>query len=195
MLDKFKAKKRNIIDRLSVPDDDYSDASPKGHVDEGISKLVTEINSLPNFVTTSSCSGRVAIFVEGAAGSSGSTNVSSEEDGQITSPSRNEKASRSGGKGGGKWLFHSHIPLSVGSAMLAQPGAVYSSIGFPTGNQIAVPSPSDEPQYIHMKFEPMVYLPSLRPKIASCILSSVYQFFLWICENGICLVHRTVRLT
>ena len=76
----FRDRKAKILQDLSIPDDQYEDLSPKGSVDEGIKDLIAEINGLPDYVTTSSCAGRVAVYLEGAKGA----------------------------KGGGKWLFTSH---------------------------------------------------------------------------------------
>lgn len=76
----FQDRKAKILQDLSIPDDQYEDLSPKGSVDEGIKDLISEINGLPDYVTTSSCAGRVAVYLEGAKGA----------------------------KGGGKWLFTSH---------------------------------------------------------------------------------------
>ena len=58
------------------------DKSPKGFVDSDIVELVQEINDHPNYVTTSSCSGRAVIFEEGSQ--------------------RRE----------GKWLYNSHSSFS-----------------------------------------------------------------------------------
>ena len=76
----FRDRKAKILQDLSIPDDQYEDLSPKGSVDEGIKDLISEINGLPDYVTTSSCAGRVAVYLEGVKGA----------------------------KGGGKWLFTSH---------------------------------------------------------------------------------------
>lgn len=76
----FQDRKAKILQDLSIPDDQYEDLSPKGSVDEGIKYLISEINGLPDYVTTSSCAGRVAVYLEGAKGA----------------------------KGGGRWLFTSH---------------------------------------------------------------------------------------
>lgn len=62
----FVARKRKILSDLSVPDAEYTDLSPKGSVDEGIRDLIRDINALDGLVTTSSCAGRVSIFVEGS---------------------------------------------------------------------------------------------------------------------------------
>ncbi|PCH00119.1 tRNA wybutosine-synthesizing protein [Penicillium occitanis (nom. inval.)] len=62
----FLARKSKILSDLSVPDAEYTDLSPKGSVDEGIRDLIRDINALDGLVTTSSCAGRVSIFVEGS---------------------------------------------------------------------------------------------------------------------------------
>jgi tRNA wybutosine-synthesizing protein 3 len=62
----FVVRKSKILSDLSVPDAEYTDLSPKGSVDEGIRDLIRDINALDGLVTTSSCAGRVSIFVEGS---------------------------------------------------------------------------------------------------------------------------------
>lgn len=93
----FQARKNKILEELSLPDAEYTDLSPKGSVDEGIRDLIRDINALPGLVTTSSCAGRVSVFLEGRKKSSG---------GQTES-----LFARSGGKGAGRWLYVSHDPL------------------------------------------------------------------------------------
>ncbi|CAN8100637.1 unnamed protein product [Discula destructiva] len=61
----FTQRKRRILAALAVPDDEYTDLSPKGTVDAGIRALIGELNSVEGFVTTSSCAGRVSVFLEG----------------------------------------------------------------------------------------------------------------------------------
>lgn len=72
----FNAKKKSILEQLSTPSSDYQDDSPKGSLDEGIRELIDEINSFDGFVTTSSCSGRIAIFLEGQKSSTESSTLS-----------------------------------------------------------------------------------------------------------------------
>eukprot|EP00924_Labyrinthula_sp_SR-Ha-C_P011095 snap_masked-scaffold_51-processed-gene-1.21-mRNA-1 protein AED:0.34 eAED:0.38 QI:0/-1/0/1/-1/1/1/0/1241 len=69
--------------RLNNLQSNTNDKSPKGSVDIPIVPLVNTINSIPKYSTTSSCSGRVSIF------------LSSSED-----------------KKSGKWLLVSHDPVS-----------------------------------------------------------------------------------
>ena len=61
----FLAKKKTILDQLSVPVSEYDDLSPKGSIDVGIRDLIDEINQIEGCVTTSSCSGRASVFLEG----------------------------------------------------------------------------------------------------------------------------------
>ena len=50
----FEVCKRNALSKL--------DKSPKGSLDEPTAPLVHDINRHPDYVTTSSCSGRVSLF-------------------------------------------------------------------------------------------------------------------------------------
>lgn len=43
----------------------YQDSSKKGSIDEPIKELIVYVNSLEQYFTTSSCSGRVVVFAEG----------------------------------------------------------------------------------------------------------------------------------
>lgn len=61
----FARRKEAILAQLAVPEDEYTDLSPKGTVDAGIRGLIDEINGLDGLVTTSSCAGRVSVFLEG----------------------------------------------------------------------------------------------------------------------------------
>ncbi|KAE8349927.1 methyltransferase TYW3-domain-containing protein [Aspergillus coremiiformis] len=95
----FETRKRKILAELSVPDAEYTDLSPKGSVDEGIRDLIHDINTLPGLVTTSSCAGRISVFLEGRKKQS-----KPQED-------QERQFVASGGKGAGKWLFVTHDPL------------------------------------------------------------------------------------
>jgi len=77
----FTAKKAKILADLAVPDAEYTDKSPKGTVDVQIRDLIDEVNAYDGFVTTSSCAGRVAVYVEGPKPER-STTTPAEEDGQ-----------------------------------------------------------------------------------------------------------------
>ena len=134
----FLSKKRKILSTLHPPSqDDYADKSPKGSVDTQISSLIDEINAYPGLVTTSSCAGRVSVFLEGATKTSrgitsGTTNGRDDDWGEDKSSDDVEQQQQQeqesnlevrakssavpvpvpGGKGlGGRWLFVSHEPL------------------------------------------------------------------------------------
>ena len=85
---KFLQRKTETLNQLSAS---INDKSPKGSVDQPIAKCIEIINRHPEYFTTSSCSGRVAVFCEG---------------------------SRGGKARDGYWLFVSHDPISVSTADL-----------------------------------------------------------------------------
>ena len=64
----FRLKKSQILASLSQSVETYTDKSPKGTVDAHIEDLIAKINAYEGLVTTSSCAGRVAVFVEGPKG-------------------------------------------------------------------------------------------------------------------------------
>ncbi|GAD97879.1 COG1590 daomin protein [Paecilomyces variotii No. 5] len=137
----FESRKRKILAELSVPDAEYTDLSPKGSVDEGIRDLIHDINTVAGLVTTSSCAGRVSVFLEGrkkkekkekqktdTATSSNLTakstdtainqnKKSNEDDEEGKFEDDNDDTERqfasAGGKGGGRWLYVSHDPVKV----------------------------------------------------------------------------------
>jgi tRNA wybutosine-synthesizing protein 3 len=145
---RFDAKKARILSTLAVPDENYTDASPKGSVDEGIRELVHQINGNPGFVTTSSCSGRIAVYLEGRSTQSAST------DADISRENATTPALSSSGKGGGKWLFTSHDQVDL--VGLDQQSSTYSLLGFDPGSDIRYPKGIGDERFVHFKFEPMV---------------------------------------
>ncbi|OQO07186.1 hypothetical protein B0A48_07755 [Cryoendolithus antarcticus] len=140
----FTAKKAHILSQLAVPDSDYSDLSPIGAVDPNIRQLVHEINELEGFVTTSSCSGRIAVYLEGSP----KTSSLSTEDDSVTAKTT------TGGKGGGQWLYVSHDPLRVDDT--DEPSIVLALLNLPTSNSIVFPAHVNSTRYIHLKFEPLI---------------------------------------
>ena len=59
----FDVSKKNALGKL--------DKSPKGSLDAPIASLVNSINFHKDFVTTSSCSGRIVLFASGGSGAGG----------------------------------------------------------------------------------------------------------------------------
>lgn len=141
----FTSKKTRILEQLAVPDSDYSDASLKGSVDVGIRQLIKQINEASGFVTTSSCAGRVSVFLEGRKKLPSS-------DGETA----DLQVAGSGGKGGGgAWLFVSHDPLSATSEGSSCQQPWLHQFGF-MGDVQETDCASTEKRLIHFKFEPMV---------------------------------------
>lgn len=132
----FISRKQKILEQLSVPDESYTDLSPKGSVDVGIRDLIAEVNAIDGLVTTSSCAGRVSVFLEGVKREDGG------RDGQIATP---------GGKGaGGQWLFVSHDPVKDGSEDGEDWPEVFGLNGRGDSGE------GGKKRLIHFKFEPMV---------------------------------------
>lgn len=113
----FARKKARILQELSVPNAEYIDKSPKGSVDEAIRELIDEINAYGGLVTTSSCAGRISVFLEGHGQPDGDEEDREEKDneehGEREVPGIVTTARVPGGKGGGKFLFVSHEPVQV----------------------------------------------------------------------------------
>lgn len=65
MLDPFDQKKSVIMKEILTTNESNKDASPKGTIDEKCLPIINLINNNPDMVTTSSCSGRVSVFIEG----------------------------------------------------------------------------------------------------------------------------------
>ncbi|KAG9245371.1 methyltransferase TYW3-domain-containing protein [Calycina marina] len=148
----FISKKRTILAQLAIPDAEYHDLSPKDSVDVGIRELIEEVNGGKGWVTTSSCAGRICVFMEGQR-----KTVGLEDDGNGSVEDVMETRAAAGGKGGGgKWLFVSHDSFTVdlkGSGRLAEMwGMVRDEAKETEHSQISV----TERRFIHFKFEPMI---------------------------------------
>ncbi|KAM4065348.1 methyltransferase TYW3 domain-containing protein [Hirsutella rhossiliensis] len=143
----FCDKKAGILHQLALPDAEYSDASPKGSVDAGIRHLIDEVNCAEGFVTTSSCAGRVSVFLEGRR-----TKKTTPDDDER----QREQRAGVGGKGaGGTWLYVSHEPVPRGgqdgrACWLDVLGFSESAVG-QGGSHVGA-----ERRLIHFKFEPMI---------------------------------------
>lgn len=88
MASPFDQKKASILQEIGITSETVPDASPKGTIDERCLPIMNVINAHPDMVTTSLCSGRVSVFLEGK-----------KHENQI------------GAKGNeGRWLFVTHEP-------------------------------------------------------------------------------------
>lgn len=141
MLTRFQARKQKILEQLAAPDEEYHDLSPKGSVDAPIRALIADINSLEGLVTTSSCSGRISVFLEGRKADANGTNS---EDTASAGP---------GGKGGGgAWLYLSHDPIPTSELETMRFTTLFTlTSGGPTNG-----TEHSSGRYIHLKFEPMI---------------------------------------
>ncbi|EFQ98361.1 DUF207 domain-containing protein [Nannizzia gypsea CBS 118893] len=168
----FISKKEKILKDLSVPEEDYTDLSPKGSVDVAIIPLIRDINRLPGLVTTSSCAGRISVFVErGKLGKARADNdtIATEkapedpEDGsledklghdkRLTAEYENKFVPR-GGKGSGTWQFVSHDPLLADGVNTEK--SFHELFGLkPSGTSMSL-CRKGEIQLIKFKFEPMI---------------------------------------
>ncbi|KAG7402155.1 tRNA methyltransferase tyw3 [Phytophthora boehmeriae] len=99
----FAQLKRESLRKLQAAED----KSPKGCIDEPIVDLIRTINANANYVTSSSCSGRIAVFCGEAAAGDGSDLITK----------------------GGKWLIAEHAPITFEqlTAALRSPDAASST--------------------------------------------------------------------
>lgn len=133
----FDAQKKEILEGLksSVPD-----ASPKGHPDSPIFPLLDVINSHPDWVTTSSCSGRISVYVQGA----------------------NSR------KGGGYWLFVSHQAHEELPPVLEDEKVEYGKVpSFPVEGNREIQY-AFEPMILHVQTRSLANAQHLQRVAASC---------------------------
>jgi tRNA wybutosine-synthesizing protein 3 len=138
MSNSFTQKKEKILDAINVSHMEYSDLSPKGSIDEGIREAINLLNSIPGLVTTSSCAGRVSVYVDGLK-------KNTEEHRE------NGTTGGSGGKGGGRWIFVSHDPVNLETNEWS--GALLSKFEMHPSNGADMPIGAG---LVHLKFESMV---------------------------------------
>lgn len=149
--DIFESRKRKILKDLSIPDENYTDLSPKGSVDEGIRDLIHDINSLPGLVTTSSCAGRISVFLEGRK----------KQAQRPPRPTPQQQQQRqfapSGGKGAGRWLYVSHEALKSDNG--GGQGGLHELFGMVPGDgrpPRLQGQKTHAPRLVRFQFEPMV---------------------------------------
>jgi tRNA wybutosine-synthesizing protein 3 len=169
----FEIRKSGILSALAVPTSSYTDLSPKGSIDIGIRGLIDLINSLDGAVTTSSCAGRVSIFIEGRKERLA---VESEGDGEEV---RAQSSAVPGGKGlDGRWLFVSHDPLPIGEdGEIVLPREVEDVLHEAKKEEpkqrsmMASNQKSGSTRLVRFAFEPMVscHFPNLLSSMSSCL--------------------------
>lgn len=191
----FAAKKAEILSLLEQPEEAYADNSPKGTVDAQIRELIAEINAYDGLVTTSSCAGRVAVFVEGPKATAKAP-VSAElpdlrsargpivgttrngEPGEVTISNPSAKPTGSpGGKGGGRWLYVSHDPVQLPNHSAEAIEGYFTEL-FHLSSQVdaclSLPL-CPNPRLVHLSFSPLILhilcatLQHARPLLAAAI--------------------------
>lgn len=158
----FTLKKERILAALAGPSQSYTDLSPKGSVDAGIRDLIDRINTLDGIVTTSSCAGRISVFLEGTKPRAQFDDavVGVDEGGDIFD--ERTVTGPVGGKGrGGRWLFVSHDPIEIPSQTEVERGPLSTLFGLTSSSSS---SPAAQPilnnpsqsRLVRFQFEPMV---------------------------------------
>ncbi|KAI5252771.1 hypothetical protein E4T42_03175 [Aureobasidium subglaciale] len=136
----FAAKKAKILQQLTAPKAPYTDTLPKSSVDVGIRKLVDEINEIDTLATTSSCAGRIAVYLEGRE--QNSPRPTPDDDAHISD------VAAAGVESGGQSLFVSHDPLP-----LSGKGPVAPMLGLSDHTNLGVPSSVKGVRcYLHASF-------------------------------------------
>lgn len=169
----FLAKKQRILNALATPSSSYTDRSPKGSVDDGIKDLIDRINRLEGIVTTSSCAGRISVFLQGRNNSSQGSEEDDEgeeiQDGADKEGGNNDVADSGGGlrehittlvpggKGrGGRWLFVSHEPVKVLSKQGLGETPLFTLFGLSHVPLSSRELNTSQVRYVRFQFEPMV---------------------------------------
>lgn len=128
----FDQKKAVILAGI---ESEKPDLSPKGNIDLLCIPIIDLINSHNDMVTTSSCSGRVSVFVEGTKFHKGKI--------------------KTGGKGeGGKWLFVTHDSTDVTNWLDRIKGENLKFFG-PDEN-VELESVHEDTRLVLYKFEPFI---------------------------------------
>ena len=162
----FAQKKNQIVSKLLVPAETYTDLSPKGSVDDRIVNLIDRINKLEGIVTTSSCAGRISVFLEGAKpenlkrnGPPAQSKIEKqtiERRDEVQNESSMRQAAVPGGKGkGGRWFFVSHDPVDVPVQQNPDDTSFSTLFGL---SQIKnrQDQPCADSRFVKFQFEPMV---------------------------------------
>lgn len=173
----FRRKKSVILASLSVPATAYSDKSPKGSIDESIKDLINEINGYEGLVTTSSCAGRISVFLEGIGTEvlPGQSAIGSTVDSDYDLPTTVERAVP-GGKGGGEFLFTSHDPMRLHASSPSLMHTFKLTPMAPNGEGGDISQHyKDNTRMVRFSFEPMILhvmaasLKHARPLLAAAI--------------------------
>ncbi|KAF9197001.1 hypothetical protein BGZ50_002712 [Haplosporangium sp. Z 11] len=183
MSEGFLSRKKAILIALNS---DTPDKSPKGYVDEPLLPLIILINNHKDYVTTSSCSGRICTYLEGIDESSSSTS-SPQDDRNDSSTQELDDDAAQVSKGyeentslaaveaakrakGGQWLYVSHDPVDfpTGQGKDQEKRWIINTLFGPEAHRVVTMEESilsgvetqtevmTKSQLVYFKFEPMI---------------------------------------
>ncbi|KAG0262266.1 hypothetical protein BGZ95_004058 [Linnemannia exigua] len=157
MSDGFLTRKKTILVALNS---DTPDKSPKGYVDEPLLPLIVLINNHQDYVTTSSCSGRICTYLEGLESEAegdgeveaGSDNKQDrdqhtvdggEEEEEETAKGYEENTSLAAVEAakrakGGQWLYVSHDPVVFPDQILEHPRWIVETLFGPEAHRVVL---------------------------------------------------------
>lgn len=183
MSDGFLTRKKTILVALNS---DTPDKSPKGYVDEPLLPLIVLINNHQDYVTTSSCSGRICTYLEGLESSTDETVTETDsgetKDEQDQDDDEEEEASKGYEENtslaaveaakrakGGQWLYVSHDPVVFPDQVSQQkdPRWIVEMLFGPEAHRVVTMEEQEgkegmrtidmaRSQLVYFKFEPMI---------------------------------------
>ncbi|KNZ61272.1 hypothetical protein VP01_1428g1 [Puccinia sorghi] len=166
----FDVERAQIAQNLAS----LKDKSTKGSIDEPMGRFLELINAQPDWITTSTCSGRLVSYVPGV--SSTAPEASDQEPRVVSS-----RPGSVNGKGGGSWLFVTHSTLQA--SQLANPvetlfGASHTEVQSRSPTlEVWDPSEQDggcSDQVIHFVYQPPVlHLLARSVAVAGPLLAAV----------------------
>jgi len=139
----FTAQKTKLLQRLTAPNASNTNHSSKEGVDVGIRSLVDEMNKIDTLATTSSCAGRVVVYLEGSGSSSSPSHLDDDMGISGLTIAAEEVHDQS--------LFVSHDPLPLSGKRPVAP-----MLGLSDHTNLGVPSTVEGVRWVRCKFEPMV---------------------------------------
>lgn len=149
----FNERKHKVISELvEEMDPNNPDKSPKGYIDAPILDLMRLINQHSQYYTTSSCSGRVAVYCEGVDEKKKSTAA------ELETTAKSSK--------GGKWLFVTHDPVLIPDGTDLDTWILQTLFGDAYHRITTEPIENEreiiQQQLVFFKFEPLVRFIILR---------------------------------
>ncbi|KAF9582330.1 hypothetical protein BGW38_000348 [Lunasporangiospora selenospora] len=194
MSDGFSSRKKTILVALNS---DTPDKSPKGYVDEPLLPLIILVNNHPDYVTTSSCSGRICTYLEGIEESGVATHQDQDQEKEQTNNSGDDDSNTEVSQGysestslaavestkrakGGQWLYVSHDPVDIPIMQPKEESDWVISILFgPEAHRVVSMEESKsemvdmvQSQLVYFKFEPMIlHIEASTPTAAKTFLN------------------------